>query len=233
MALYRSNVRRSRRKFRPMRRRAIRRRAVIPRTLMPRNKLVKLKVVDYQNHTHTSGAIAVANIQQNSIDDPFTGLGTGQPLGYDQYKALYKKAIVLASKVFVQVHNNTSTAIMVGLTAVPYSQGATALTTYEHYMEHPNTKFRLLSPDVDRVNFGAQIATKKLLQIRNYKDNKTELEIDLTNESPPTWLSYWHLWSQPQDQSTTTSGTAVQFTITVEYIVLLTDPIIPARSVET
>ena len=232
MPPYRTNIRRSRR-FRSKRRTPRTRKAIIPRTLQPRTKLIKIRSVDYQNHTHASGAIAVAKIQHNSIDDPFTSLGTGQPLGYDQYKALYKKAIVLASRCFAEVHNNTSTAIMVGITAVPYNQGTTALTTYEHYMEAPNTKHRLLSPDVDRANMSMQMSTKKLLQIKNYKDNKTELEIDLNAETPPTNLSYWHLWSQPQDQITETTGTALQLTITMEYIVLLTDPIIPARSVET
>lgn len=231
MAMYRSNVRRKRR-FRPLKRRN-RRKAYLPRTLAPRTKMVKLKVVEYINHTHSNGAIAVANIQQNSIDDPFTGLSQNQPLGYDQYKALYKKAMVLASRVFVQVHNNTSTSIMFGITAVPFNQGQTGLTTYEHYMEAPSTKFRLLSPDVDRANLGMQMSTKKLLQIKNYKDNRTELEIDLNNETPPTWINYWHLWSQPQDQSTNTTGTAVQFTVSVEYIILLSDPVIPARSADT
>lgn len=223
--------RRRRRGFKPFRR-ATRKRAIIPRTLQPRTKVVKMKAVEYINHTHTSGALSATSIQFNSFDDIWGGASTQQPLGYDQYKALYKKAVVLSSKVVCQIHNNTSTAVMIGLTALPPNQ-TTGLDSYEYYMEAPNTKSKLLSPDVDRATLSSQMSTKKLWSIKNIKDNKTELEIDLVNETPPTNSGKWQIWSQPQDQTTTTTGTAVQWTCTVSYIVLLYDPIIPARSTDT
>lgn len=225
--------RRRRRGFRPVRRSRRIKRTIIPRTIQPRTKVIKVHAVDYFNQTHNAGAIATLGTQQNSIDDPFTSNSGQQPCGYDQWKTLYRKAIVLASKVTVEVHNNTSAAVMVGLTPMPVGDGLNFLTTYEHYMEVPRTKHKLLSPDVDRAVLTHQISTKKLHSISNYKDNKQYLEIDLANETPPATPTYWHIWSQPQDQSTTTTGTAVQLTVKMSYIVLLYDPIIPARSVET
>lgn len=222
--------RRIKRGFKPFKRRRRIRRHVIPRALQPRTKLIKAHCVKYLSVTGTNGACSTVLIQQNSIDDTFLTLGTNQILGYDQWKALYKKAMVISSRVLVMAHNSGSTSIVAGITAVPPNQGGTPLTTYEHYMETPNTTYKLLSPDVDRANIVAQISTKRLLSLTNYKDNKQYIEIDLANETPPTTLGQWHIWAQPQDQATT--GT-LQMTIKVTYIVLLYDPIIPARSVES
>lgn len=202
----------------------------VPRLLQSPTKLIKVKVSDYQAMTCTTGAIEVRSLQGNSIDDPFRSAGTGQPLGYDQWKALYRKAYVLGAKVKFTVYNNQSTALMYGITAIPENQVGSALTSYEHYIESPKTVSRLLSPDVDHGFLINKQSTKKMLHLSKIKDND-ECVVNLVTETAPSKEYHFQCWIQPVDQTSTLTG--VQTVIDIEYIVLLCDPILPSRSVET
>jgi len=200
----------------------------VPRPLTARSKVISCLASKYVNLSGT-GTLIPLYLQLNSCDDPFTGGGTGQPLGYDQWKSLYKRAIVLGSKVDVRFHNRGTVAVMCGTYPVPLNQGASALSSYEYYAEVPGAKMRLLSPEMDHIRMFQSRGTKKHLQVTNVKDN-AELSIDLVNETAPTKLAYWNVFAQAVDQ---TSAYAVDAVVTIRYIVLLLDPIIPARSVET
>lgn len=205
-----------------------RRRKYIPRAITTNTKLIKCKAVNYQNFT-SAGTISMAPVQLNSMDDPFSTLGTGQPLGYDQWKALYKSAFVVGTKLTIKAHNNGTVAAMLGTTPMKIPQGTSALANYEYYMELPNTKSRILSQDVDHVTWHHKVGVKRFLSIKDLRDDD-QSRIDLVNETAPTRLAYWHVWGQALDEAGTLDLDVV---ITVEYLVLLTDPIIPARSVET
>lgn len=202
----------------------------IPRSLCPKSMLQLVKASNYITHTCTAGALALTPIQGNSVDDPFLAKGAGQPLGYDQWKALYRKATVVGSRVKVTVYNGSTTSVIYGITACPESQGTTALSDYEYYREFPGTKSRLLSPDVDHGYMSAKRKTKNMMSVSKIKDND-ELALNLVTETAPTRQWYWHIWFQPTDQTTTTGY--IEAVIDVEYVVLLHDNIIPSRSVET
>lgn len=208
-------------------RRGLRRRP-IPRALTTNNKLIKARAVNYFNHNNT-GTLYQTVVQLNSCDDPFGTQGTGQPLGYDQWKALYRYAYVIGSKVTARVHNNGASAVMFGMTPMKINQSTTALSNYEYYMESPATKSRILSQDLDHVTFSHGVNVKRFLNIKDLRDNN-DYRIDLVNETAPTTIAYWHVWTQPLDEA---SATDVDVVLTAEYMVLLVDPILPARSVET
>lgn len=202
----------------------------IPRTLQDRTKLIRVRASQYVPISMTSGAISGVSIQANSCDDPFTTGGTGQPLGYDQWKSLYRSAYVVGSKVDVTVHNADSQSVVFGITPMPLSQGTSFLSNYEHYREMDGTRSRLLSPDVDHARLISQVSTKKHLHRRNIVD-ENDLKLDLVNESQPVDTFYWHFWIQPTNQIVTVNST--ECILDVEYYVLLTDPIVPSRSSET
>lgn len=221
--------RRFRRRLRRRRRRTFRKRR-IPRLITSSTKLIRATAVDTYAVTYTSGAIAMYPIQGNSIDDTFSVNSNRQILGYDQWKAFYKKAKVLGCKVITTYHNGSSGVILAGITPMSKNQGTTNLTDYEYYMEVPGTTWKMFSPDVDKGTLVAKRSTKKMLKVNNIKD-ASELEIDLVNETPPTDNYYFHVWSQPFDMTTALTG--VQLVVKVEYVILLYDPIIPARSADT
>lgn len=214
------------------RRRTSRRRGVIrrriPRALTSPTKLVRIKAVQYVNHANTA-ALSNTDIQITSFDDPFGITNAGQPLGYDQWKALYRQAYVVGAKTTARVHNNGTSACMIGITPMKPAQGTTALANYEYYMELPQTKARILSPDVDHTVISHQVSPKRFLPVTKIRDND-DLKFNLVTETPPSTLAYFHVWSQPLDEA---AAYDIDLVITAEYLVLLVDPIVPARSSET
>lgn len=218
------------RRLRIRRRRRLRRKKFIPRTLCPAKKVIKCTAVDTFGPTFTSGALHCVKVQGNSIDDVFLNDSNNQPLGYDQWKAFYQKAKVLGCKVFAEWHNGSSGAIVCGVTPFAKTQSATALGSLDHYIECPGTKHKVFSPDVDKGIIVSKRSTKKMMKVRNIEDADFT-EIDLVAETAPDDMYRFHVWTQPFDQATALTG--VNLLLKVEYIVLLYDPVIPARSSET
>lgn len=223
----RSYTRTQTRRKRRGRRGLIRRR--IPRALVPREKTVRLRAVSVFDSTSTSGVLAMVPVNLFDITDPFAGSAANQPLGYDQLKTLWNKAFVMGVKVSIRAHNESTVGIAFGITPMPESQGSTALTTFPHYAELAATKFRILSPEVDHgilvhtINLGKFVGVKK----PRYED---AFHVDLDNETSPTRTAYYHIWTQPIDRLATAN---VELIITVEYLVRLFDPIVPARSTDS
>jgi len=199
----------------------------IPRALTTPTKMVRVKASQFIafGDAGTTGRLSV---QGNSCDDPFTSGGTGQPLGYDQWKALYKSAYIVGSKVTATFHNKANTSAMVGINKMKIPQGQTGLGSYEYYKELPGSVSRLLSPDLDHTKITMTASTKKHLNRKDIKDEE-DLKMDLVNETPPTDIFFYHIWVGSTDQSSTSDVEAV---IDVEYLVLLADPIVPSRSIE-
>lgn len=223
----------STRRRRPVKRRRVGRRRfrrARVSTLMPRTKLIRLNVVDQITHsTHTSGTIDVSVIQLNSCLDPMMTKGTGQPLGFDQWRALYEFGYVVGASITITAHNAETISMMVGVTPMNIAQGTTGLSNFEHYMELPGTKKMLLSPDVDHGVLQSRVSLKKWLRIKDFRDTN-EYRMNLNTPSEPSKPVYWHLWTGPTNQ-TTTASTGVELVVQVSYIVLLTSPVVPSRSV--
>lgn len=204
----------------------------IPGAIAPRRKMIRARAVNYATFTNTSGALDQESIKMLDFADPFATGGAGQPLGYDQWKALYNKGVVIGSKVVVRFHNPSTVAVMVGITPVSDSAINTSFDNYEHYMEAKGTKTRVLSPDVDHVTMFTKYSTKKFYGLNDIMDDISYHVTDLASETGPAIDGRYRVWCQPMDQSSTPSA-AVQAVITAEYVILLHDPIVPSRSVET
>jgi hypothetical protein len=58
-----------------------------------------------------SGAISQLDFAGNNAADPALGLGTTQPAGFDQYKALYTNYIVLSADATLSVTTQADTAV--------------------------------------------------------------------------------------------------------------------------
>jgi len=163
------------------------------------------------------------------LTDPLGSSGSAQPLGYDQWKALYTKAYVLGCKVTVRVHNEGTVGVMFGITAMPESQGNTSLSDYNHLMELPSTKSRILSPEMDHSILTYSVNPAKHVGLKKIQDEDA-FHVTLASETQPARTAYIHVWQQPLDKATTNN---VEVVITAEYILRLYDPVIPARSFDT
>lgn len=229
-----SNMKTRRYQRRPLKRRNRRRRRRgiirrrIPRAITSRTKLIRAKCVRSFSLT-TSTASSAQVISLFDITDPFVGSGAQQPLGYDQWKGLYNKAYVVGTKITVNMHNKGTTAIMFGITPMPESQGSTGLGPLHHYMELPGTVSRLLSPDVDHGICVKKISNARHVHVSKLKDEDA-FHVDLDNETGPTRQAYAMFWAGTVDETTSNSCEGV---VTVEYLIKLYDPIVPARSVDS
>lgn len=217
-----------RRKTKRRRRGIIRRR--IPRALAPTEKVIRAKLVDtFTSAGGAGGALETRLVSVMNIPDPTSGHTNQQFLGYDEWKALYRKGVVLGIKLTVQVHNKGSVGMLFGVTPMPENQNNTALTTHEHYMELSQTKSFLLSPDVDRGVIVYKMGTRRWLHVKSLRDEDAFHSV-LAAETEPTRTFWITTWFQPIDAAT---QCAYECVITYEFLIRLFDPIVPARSTDT
>lgn len=188
-----------------------------------------MKVVKPFAITCTSGACEVRSVKMFDITDPWKANGAEQPLGGDQLRQLYKKAVVVGVKIIVRMHNKGSAGVMFGVTPMPESQADNGLTSLQHYMELPATKARLLSPEMDHAIIAHKVGTARHVGVKKLRDEDA-FHCDFAGEVGPTRDAYIHTWVQPVDQTTTN---AVECVITVEFLVSLWDMVVPARSTDT
>lgn len=202
----------------------------IPRSVQPRKKMIRVKASNYWTIANTSGAMSQITCSGNSIYNPFHSGSTQQPLGFDQWAALYNYGTVVGSKVHVTIHNGSSSAIVYGIYPAQVAQQDTNLGNYEYYRELQGTKSRLLSPDMDHGYLSNTVSVKKHLSIKNPMDDDLIRTRLAGTPSDPTNEFFWHIFVQPADQASTTSG--IDVIVEVEYLVILHDPIIPSRSTQ-
>lgn len=224
---FRRSRRTLKRRFKRRKRGIIRRR--VPVMPIPRSKVLRMKAVYAVQVSHPSGAMAGMSISMNDITDPFGANTNVQPLYTDALRALWSKAVVLGSLVRFRVHNGGAVAVLTGVTPLPESQGATGLSECEHYMELPGNRSVLLSPDVDNRIITNRVGIARHFGVRKLRDEDS-LHVDFDGEVAPTRQAYWRIWSRPIDKTT---AVTVDYVIELEYIVLLYDRIIAARSTDT
>lgn len=215
----------TRRRKRGRRRGIIRRR--IPPTLTTRTKVIRAKITDgFTSAGEAAGAIAIRLHSVMNVCDPTSGYGNKQFLGYDQWKTLYNKAVVLGVKVLVRCHNKGTVGMIFGVVAMPENKSNTNLTSYEHYAEVPSSKQRLLSPDVDHGVLVYKVNTRKHLDLKSLRDEDA-FHNNLNTETAASRTFWLNHFFQPLDKTTQCAFEAV---IEYEYLIRLFDPIFPDRS---
>lgn len=215
----------------PMRRRFKRRyrryrRRNYPVKFLPYERVVRAVVCKNTSLASTSGALARFSPRINDVTDPFGSGGAEQPLYFDQWAALYDKGIVLGAKLEVWFENTGTTSVEVGLMKLSVDESTgTSYNTYEYCIER-GTKHRMLSPEDDRGYLQLKASAKKQLHASNMKDND-QYEMDLGSQTAPSTISYFNIWAQSVDKSTSNT---VQCVIKVTYLILLKNRKVVDRS---
>lgn len=218
---YRTMVTRRRRRGR----RSLRRRR-IPRSLAPKSMLLKCQTVSSGQLTCTSTTPQNIYVSRLDITDPFLSSDNNQPLGYDQWKAVYNRAKVLGVRVTWTCHNAGTVAVMVGITPIPEGENV-AQTPWEYNAESTGTRYRILSPEMDHTTLSYKGSTKRFFRLNDIKDTE-EIACDIDAETGPSRDATITCWAALHNGVT---STAVDYVCKVEYIVLLDKPEIPGRSV--
>lgn len=225
---FRRTMRRRRRRGRRLRK--IFRR--VPRTLSPPSKIVKARIVYPANFATTTTTTTVRHILVHMIDvtNPITdvsGSATGyQPQGFDQWAAFYRRAKVLGCKVTFTLHNAGDAAIVFGIMPLGENNVTTA-AAWDIFCERPGGKYRILSPEVDHAVLSYRCSTKRVFKIKDIKDTD-DIACSLATQTAPNRSNYFSCWVSNHSAATTAKN--VDIILKVEYIVLLDQPLSPARS---
>lgn len=194
--------------------------------LWPATKVVKFRLVLSREFGSGTGALAGIAYKANSLNDP-TGTDSAQlPLGLDQWAGLYTKYKVLGSRIKILAHPKTITGA--GMIGLHLSSSNSLLTDHDHYRELPNTSMKMVSADIDLAKIQMNYSIHKYpFHIRNVKDADDQEGSFTTTPGDPTDLAYMHLFCQDSNK---TEAIAYDVQIIQEFIVLLYDRTVPARS---
>jgi len=154
-------------------------------------------------------------------------LGNQQVLGFDQYEALYRNYSVIGWKATVKVvHVGTDNAVPV-VFGMSVRTDATALTSYQHYIEGGNTRYATMTPDVDHATIVMKGGVKKYLLPRGGK-MLTDPECYAAMNDTPFKQLFLHVWCQVITGIGDAASNVAVVSLKQRYVFF--DKITPARS---
>lgn len=198
------------------------------RTTLPYAIIRKLPTSFYSSLDAGAGTLTTDIIKLNSAYDSTGSVSaSAQPMGMDQYEALYNRYCVVGWKLEIQfVSIDNTNPIVVGFT--PTRQSA-SLTNQHRYMELPGTVWKVVSPDIDKVTLKTKGGIKRWLLPPGGKI-LTDSTLSAVYNADPSKLLYGHIWVQTQDS--TADPAAIKYTAKLTQIITFFDPIAPARSAQ-
>lgn len=189
-------------------------------TPLPNKLKVSLRYSDNQlvvNPTSTN----VVNIvfKANDMYDPYDTGGGHQPRGFDQLIAMYDHFQVIGSKITVQMNESPTTlrwGILLSDTAVGPVIQTDALEYPSANSVHGSTKV------YEPTCLSLAYSQKKFFGHRDL-----EQQFEGRSSGSPTELAYFNVYAM---SSSTADPANVYFTVTIDYIAILTEPHNPAQS---
>lgn len=186
---------------------------------MPTQRIAKLKYAQVMSVTSTTGVMGEQRFSANNIYDPdVTGTGH-QPMGHDQWTALFNHYVVLGSKITVKFcdADASTTPTHVGLYL---SDGKTlSYTTGYEFIEARKGTYRLMVPNEGRRHIMSnKFSAKKFYNVKDVKDNLNRL--GAASGASPTEQAYYHIWIQTLDATTQ----SIRCVVEIDYIVLFSEP---------
>lgn len=187
---------------------------------MPTARRANLRYCQIMYLTSSAGTLGSDVFRANSIYDPdFTGSGH-QPMGHDQWTALFNHYVVLGSKMTAQCTSNTGSIPPTGLgiyltdsTTVPY-------TSTEDFVESRKGQSKMSGFGQETaIKLSCNYSAKKFYNIVDVKDNL--LRIGSASGANPTDQALFVLWAQALDGTTHN----YRILVTIDFIVEFSEPV--------
>jgi len=203
----------------------------------PSQRVVRMRYT--KNFTlDSSGAIIEYPIAANDISNPDAGTSTGRPLGYKQWGTFYKEWLVIGSKIRIMPVYASTTAGTIPLTYGVYLMNdSDTAGTIGDIIEQGRCKYRTLQP----IQNGAyqpirySFSPKKWFNMAQLKDNANELAAtfatDGSGAAGPSKTVFYNVFVRAADG--TTNVQAVNFTVQIDYLVMLRQPLLLQPSVSS
>ena len=182
----------------------------------PKSMMTKMRFC--ATHALDPGTATIASYQfrANDVYDPdYSGAGH-QPLGFDQYSQLYEHFTVLGSKITVTAATSGSVPVVIGITK---DSDATRTTSFDTIQEQPDTCWKVHTPGSPAKQLSCRLSAKKWFNKLAVKDSD---RLQGTNLASPEEVVFYHLWAKGLSASVDPS--AIDCNITIDYIVLWTEP---------
>lgn len=211
-----------RKPYRKVHRKRPRRRALVSNYVpsgMPTTRIAKLKYCQINALTSTSGILTEQLYSANNIYDPDVSGAGHQPMGHDQWAALFNHYVVLGSKITLKCCDSDSTVAPTHV-GLYLSDGKTlSYTSGYQYAEARKGQNRLTAPGANKTLYmRAKFSAKKFYNVKDMKDNTDRLGAAVG--ASPGEQAFFHFWVQTIDASTNT----IRYIAEIEYIVLFSEP---------
>jgi len=185
---------------------------------LSQHQIVKLRYYSYNEDLAIASGSTEADLWAcNSMFDPdVTGSGH-QPRGFDQWTLFYNHYTVIGAKVTVNFMCTEAEEVgdfKVGIATRATTTGETA----ESYIEHRNTKSRILNGGNDsKATVTAYFSAKKFF----HRSPNGDPNLKAVFTANPTEMAYWHVFAFPINATTTET---LHYDITIDYIAILSEP---------
>lgn len=214
---------RSSRGFKRRTKRVFKRKRNVIRSLknpFPPSAIVKLKYADQVAITPTVGVTAGTIYRANGAFDPYQPAGGHQPMGFDEYMALYTNFTVMGSKISV-TFSNGSDDITQGPMVCGLSLKETTTKEVINYTvrESPKTVWTVISAG----DGGPTVRTKSMnFSLRKFfKKGVNDDLFQGSDSADPSKQAYFHIWAHAANSGATTPA-QIWCQVTINYIIKFT-----------
>lgn len=157
----------------------------------------------------------------NLFDLDATGVGH-QPIAFDQMALLYKKYRVTGAKITIRAEN---TATVPMLMVLHQRRDGTAVPDVGQLIENGNCKYTTLAPTLTPGSM--KTITHYFSAKKFFGDDWKGHQHAADFNTSPIQQCYEHIITQPTDD---TSGGTVRFSITIDLISIVSEPVVLAQS---
>lgn len=186
---------------------------------MPLQRMAKLRYVEQNTQTSTTGGLQTWVWSANGLYDPNISSTGHQPMGFDQWANLFNHYVVLGSKITIRVSQRDGSSnpfyygvILTDDSSAPYS-------TYSSYIEAKKGTFRYSAQGQQKpVTVMSKYSAKKFYNITDVKDNLDRIGAPVT--ANPDDQGYFTTWIQTTNATTQ----AVEALVVIDYIVMFSEP---------
>lgn len=193
---------------------------VQPYTIVRTVKSVKEFAIDPD-----AGSIYVQTIKLNSCYDPTGTIGSGKPLGFNEYAALYQRSAVIGWSAKLEfVSSDNTYPVVCGICPIADSTG---LASFMHYKESKGNRSAIMTPDIDKITVFNRGGVKSwfLPKSANMLSDDT---LTHGTAGDPSRILYGHIYAQAMDATSNPGAARVVLTLTQKVVFYV--PKTPARS---
>jgi len=186
---------------------------------MPKTRRAILRYTEHVTSiTSTLGALGSYVFRANGCYDPNYSSTGHQPMGWDQWSALYNHYVVLGAKMTLKVLPSASSTspciigtIVTDGTAVPYS-------TPGSFIEAKRGPYRLFKATDRVVSLVQKYSSKRQFNVVDVKDNVARIGSPVTAD--PAEEAMFNIWFFTMDNTTASPNVF----ISIDYIVEFSEP---------